>query len=291
MAKGFRKRRSLLNSYVTVTISISLVLFIIGIMALLILSGDKLSDYIKENIGFSVILNDDAKEVEVTRLQKFLDATEYVKSTRYIDKATAAEELAQELGGEDFIEFLGYNPLLASIEVRLNAAWANPDSLAVIEQEFRSYSQIKEIIYQKDMVSLVNENVRKITLVLLGFCLLLFLVSIALINNTIRLAIYSQRFVINTMQLVGATNAFIRRPFMNRMLINGFFASIISLIMLTVVIFSIQNELAAIISFSDLELIVMVYGIVILLGVIITQSSAFFAINKYLRLRSDELYF
>jgi cell division transport system permease protein len=268
-----------------------LVLFIIGIMALLILSGDKLSDYIKENIGFSVILNDDAKEVEVTRLQKFLDATDYVKSTRYIDKATAAEELAQELGGEDFIEFLGYNPLLASIEVRLNAAWANPDSLAVIEQEFRSYPQIKEIIYQKDMVSLVNENVRKITLVLLSFCLLLFLVSIALINNTIRLAIYSQRFVINTMQLVGATNAFIRRPFMNRMLINGFFAAIISLIMLTLVIFSIQNELAAIISFSDLELIVMVYGIVILLGVIITQSSAFFAINKYLRLRSDELYF
>jgi cell division transport system permease protein len=291
MAKGVRKRRSLLNSYVTVTISISLVLFIIGIMALLILSGDKLSDYIKENIGFSVILNDDAKEVEVTRLQKFLDATDYVKSTRYIDKATAAEELAQELGGEDFIEFLGYNPLLASIEVRLNAAWANPDSLAVIEQEFRSYPQIKEIIYQKDMVSLVNENVRKITLVLLSFCLLLFLVSIALINNTIRLAIYSQRFVINTMQLVGATNAFIRRPFMNRMLINGFFAAIISLIMLTLVIFSIQNELAAIISFSDLELIVMVYGIVILLGVIITQSSAFFAINKYLRLRSDELYF
>jgi cell division transport system permease protein len=291
MAKGVRKRRSLLNSYVTVTISISLVLFIIGIMALLILSGDKLSDYIKENIGFSVILNDDAKEVEVTRLQKFLDATDYVKSTRYIDKATAAEELAQELGGEDFIEFLGYNPLLASIEVRLNAAWANPDSLAVIEQEFRSYPQIKEIIYQKDMVSLVNENVRKITLVLLSFCLLLFLVSIALINNTIRLAIYSQRFVINTMQLVGATNAFIRRPFMNRMLINGFFAAIISLIMLTLVIFSIQNELAAIISFSDLELIVMVYGIVILLGVIVTQSSAFFAINKYLRLRSDELYF
>ena len=291
MAKGVRKRRSLFNSYLTVTISISLVLFIIGIMALLIFSGDKLSDYIKENIGFSIILNDDAKEVDVTRLQKFLDATDYVKSTRYIDKATAAEELAQELGGEDFIEFLGYNPLLASIEVKLNATWANPDSLAVIEQEFRSYSQIKEIIYQKDMVSLVNENVRKITLVLLGFCLLLFMVSIALINNTIRLAIYSQRFVINTMQLVGATNAFIRRPFMNRMLVNGFFAAIISLIMLTVVIYSIQNELAAIISFSDLELIVMVYGIVILLGVVITQSSAFFAINKYLRLRSDELYF
>ncbi|MFC0876834.1 cell division protein FtsX [Saccharicrinis sp. FJH2] len=285
-----RKRVGVVNSHFTVTISITLVLFLIGIMGILIFSGDQISDYVRENIGFSIILKDDAKDVDVHRIQKYLDATEYVKSTQYIDKEKAAEELQSELG-EDFIEFLGYNPLLASIEVKLKAEYANPDSLAIIENEFKTYPQINEVIYQKDLVSLVNENVRKITVVLLLFCLLLFIVSVALINNTIRLAIYSQRFLINTMQLVGATRSFIRRPFVNRIILDGLIAAVLSILLLTAVIYSIQNELSAIISLKDLDLIAMVYSLVLLIGIIISQMSAYFALNKYLRLRSDELYF
>ncbi|MFB6320389.1 cell division protein FtsX [Saccharicrinis sp. FJH54] len=285
-----RKRVGVVNSHFTVTISITLVLFLIGIMGILIFSGDQISDYVRENIGFSIILKDDAKDVDVHRIQKYLDATEYVKSTNYIDKEKAAEELQNELG-EDFIEFLGYNPLLASIEVKLKAEYANPDSLLVIENEFKAYPQIKEVIYQKDLVNLVNENVRKITIVLLLFCLLLFIVSVALINNTIRLAIYSQRFLINTMQLVGATRSFIRRPFVNRIILDGLIAAVLAILLLTAAIYSIQNELSAIISLKDLDLIAMVYSLVLLIGIIISQMSAYFALNKYLRLRSDELYF
>lgn len=285
-----KKRRGVVNSHFTVTISITLVLFMIGIMGILIFSGNQISNYVRENIGFSIILNDDSKDVDIKRLQKYLDATEYVKSTLYIDKEKAAEDLSEELG-EDFIEFLGYNPLLASIDVHLKAAYANPDSLVKIEAEFKTYPQIKEVIYQKDLINLVSENVRKITVVLLMFCFLLFIVSVALINNTIRLAIYSQRFIINTMQLVGATRSFIRRPFVNRIILDGFIASVIALLLLTGVIYSIQSELSAVISFKDVELIVMVYSIVILIGLTISQVSAFFALNKYLRLRSDELYF
>lgn len=292
MAKRkIRKRRvGAVNSHFTVTLSITLVLFLIGIVGVLIFSGDQISDYVKENIGFSIILKDDAKDVDVHRIQKYLDATEYVKSTNYVDKERAAQELSDELG-EDFIEFLGYNPLLASIEVKLKAAYANPDSLTIIENEFKSYAQIKEVLYQKDLVNLVNENIRKITIVLLLFCLLLFIVSVALINNTIRLAIYSQRFIINTMQLVGATKSFIRKPFVNRIILDGLIASVLAIVLLTLAIYSIQNELSAIISLNDLELLVMVYSLVILIGIIISQMSAFFALNKYLRLRSDELYF
>ena len=285
-----RKRIGVVNSHFTVTISITLVLFLIGIMGILIFSGDQISDYVRENIGFSIILKDDAKDVDVHRIQKYLDATEYVKSTNYIDKEKAAEELQEELG-EDFIEFLGYNPLLASIEVKLKAEYANPDSLTIIENEFKAYPQIKEVIYQKDLVNLVNENVRKITIVLLLFCLLLFIVSVALINNTIRLAIYSQRFLINTMQLVGATRSFIRRPFVNRIILDGLIAAVLAILLLTAAIYSIQNELSAIISLKDLDLIAMVYSLVLLIGIIISQMSAYFALNKYLRLRSDELYF
>lgn len=288
--KHRKRRKRGVNSHFTVTISITLVLFLIGMVAVLVFSGDQISDYVKENIGFSIILNDDAKDVDINRIQKYLDATEYVKSTKYVDKANAAQELSEELG-EDFIEFLGYNPLLASIEVYLVADYANPDSLIIIENELKSYSQIKEVVYQKDLVNLVSENVRKITVVLMLFCLLLFIVSIALINNTIRLAIYSQRFIINTMQLVGATRGFIRKPFINRIILDGFVASILAILLIAGVLYSVQNELSAIISLKDYELLIMVFSLVILVGIIISQMAAFFALNKYLRLRSDELHF
>ncbi len=285
-----KKRQSLFNSHFTITISIALVLFLLGIMGILVFTTDKVTDHVKENIGFSIVLEDNARDVDVRRMQKYLDAMHYVKSTEFINKDRAAAELSEDLG-EDFLDFLGDNPLLASIEVHLKAEYANPDSIALIEKEFESYSNIREVIYQKDIVHLVNENVRKITFIILAFSLLLFIVSVALINNTVRLSIYSQRFLINTMQLVGATRSFVRRPFVTRCVVDGFIGAVLAIAMLSALIYSSQAELKAIISFSDIELILMVYCALVLLGMLITQFSAFFAVNKYLRLRSDELYF
>jgi cell division transport system permease protein len=212
------------SSYLSAIISNSLVLFMLGILMLLVFNAKRLSDYVKENIGFSVILHDDVREVEASFLRKTLDASPYVRTTEYISKEEAAKELQEELG-EDFIGFLGYNPLSSSIEVRLKADYANPDSIRKIEDELMSHRPVREVFYQKSLVDLVNDNVRKISAIILIFSGLLFFVAIVLINNTIRLSVYSKRFIINTMKLVGATWGFIRRPFVAKGMAHGFFAS------------------------------------------------------------------
>ena len=159
-------KRRLRTSYFSSIISISLVLFMLGLMGLLVLNAKQLSNYVKENIGLSVVLKDNVKEVEIRRLQKILDASAFVKSTKFIDKETAAKELQEDLG-EDFISFLGYNPLLATIDVKLHAEYANPESIGEIEKNLSKHEQIQEIYYQKSLVHLVNENVKKISLILL----------------------------------------------------------------------------------------------------------------------------
>ncbi len=262
----------------------------LGLLGMLILNAKRVSDYVKENIGFSIILKENVKEVDIIRLQKNLDASEYVKSTEYITKAQAAEELQQELG-EDFIEFLGYNPLLASIEVHLYAPYANPDSLEVIEGDFQKYDQIKEVFYQKSLVNLLNENIRKISLIILVFSALLFLIAIALINNTIRLSVYSKRFIIHTMQLVGATKGFIRRPFLYRSAFHGLIASILTIGLLSGLLYFGQQEFREIISFQDIEILGVLFFAILILGIAINWISTFFAVNKYLRMNVDKLYF
>lgn len=283
-------KRRLRSSYVTSMISISLVLFLLGLLGLLVLNAKRLSDYVKENIGFSVILKENVKEVDVILLQKSLDASEFVKSTNYITKDEAARELQEELG-EDFIEFLGFNPLLASIEVHLNASYANQDSINVIEKNLQQYEQIKEVFYQKSLVSLVNENIRKISLIILVFSSLLLLVAITLINSTIRLAVYSKRFIINTMQLVGATRGFIRRPFLYRSAGNGILAALLAMGFLAGVLYAAQKEFRDIISFQDIEIIAILFLGVLLFGIIINWISTFFAVSKYLRMKVDKLYY
>jgi cell division transport system permease protein len=283
-------KRRLRSSYVTSMISISLVLFLLGMLGLLVLNAKRLSDYVKENIGFSVILKENVKEVDVILLQKSLDASEFVKSTNYITKDEAARELQEELG-EDFIEFLGFNPLLASIEVHLNASYANQDSINVIEKNLQQYEQIKEVFYQKSLVSLVNENIRKISLIILVFSSLLLLVAITLINSTIRLAVYSKRFIINTMQLVGATRGFIRRPFLYRSAGNGILAALLAMGFLAGVLYAAQKEFRDIISFQDIEIIAILFLGVLLFGIVINWISTFFAVSKYLRMKVDKLYY
>ncbi len=288
--EGKITKHRLQSSYVATIVSISLVLFMLGLMGILILNAKRLSDYVKENIGLSVILKDKVKEVDIIRLQKDLDATIYVKATEYITKERAAKELQEDLG-EDFIEFLNYNPLLASIDVYLNADYANPESYALIEKKLQQYPQIKEVFYQKSLVHLVNENIRKISIIILIFSGLLFIISIVLINNTIRLSVYSKRFLINTMQLVGATRGFIRRPFLLKSAVYGIVSSLIAISFLIGVVYIAQKELKEVISLQDIDIIGIIFLIVIALGIFINWISTFFAVNKFLRLKTDDLYY
>jgi len=284
-------KRRLQTSYITTIVSITLVLFLLGVMGLLILNSKKLSVYVKENIGFSVILKENSKEADIIKLRKQLDATNYIKSTRFITKEEAAEDLKKELG-EDFTEFIGYNPLLSSIDVKLYADYTNSDSLAVIEKDLSRYDNlIKEVFYQKNLISIVNQNVKRISIVLLIFSTLLFFISWALINNTIRLSVYSKRFLIKTMQLVGATKSFIRKPFLNSGTIAGIIGGIIANLMLVVIIKYSEKEFEGAISFADLNILIILFSGIIVLGVIISRISAFYAVNKYLKIKGKELYY
>lgn len=283
-------RRKLRSSYATTIISISLVLFLLGIIGFLFLNAQRLSHHVKENLGFTILIKDNTRDAEVRRLQKILSAAPYVRMVEYVDKDQAAQTLKEELG-EDFVEFLGYNPLLSSIEVRLAAAWANPDSMARIEAEVMNYPQVKEVYYQKNLLHAVNENIRKITMVLALFSGLLLFISVALINNTIRLSVYARRFLIRTMQLVGATRGFIRKPFLLKSVLHGLAGATLAIILLSLLIYSLGKELEGVIGFSDVMLVGLLFLLVTIIGILITLVSTFFAVNKYLRLKTDQLYY
>ena len=286
--KYYRKR--LQSSYITTVVSITLVLFMLGLLGLIILHSKKLSDYVKENIGFSVIMKDKIKEAGIIKLQKILDATEYVKSTKYITKEEAAKEFTEELG-EDFISFLGYNPLLPTIEVRFKAEYANNDSLTIIKEKILANNNVKEVFYQESLVDVVNKNVRKIGIIILGFSALLLIISIALINNTIRLSVYSKRFIIRSMQLVGATRRFISKPFILTGIVQGIVGAFIAILLLAGIIYVSQRELPELINLQDIDMFLSLFGIVILLGVLISWLSNYFAVRKYIRIKRDHLYY
>ncbi len=283
-------RRRLNSSRITTIVSISLVLFAIGLVGLLVLHTQKLSDYVKENIGFTVYMNKNVKEADIVQLQKQLDAMEYVRSTAYISEEKAAENYQKELG-VDFVQFIGYNPLHTSIEVHLKAEYALPVFFEQIDQQLKKNPLVEEVKYQKSLVKDVNDNINKISAILLGFSLLLLIIAISLINNTIRLAVYSKRFLIKTMQLVGATEGFIRRPFMTISLIHGLISSIIAIIMLIGVISISRKEIPEIINLQSLDLFLMLFAFVIALGFVISLISTFFAVRKYLKIKVDYLYY
>ena len=206
------ERRRLTGSYITSVLSISLVLFLTGIVGFLILNARSLSIQVKENLGINIELQDNLREADIQQLKKSLDAKTYIRSTTYVSKEQAAVE-TQKVLGENFLEFLGYNPLPAVIKVKLIAPYANPDSIADIVSKLSSATQVRDIYYRKTLLHEINDNIKKISLILISFSALLFIIAMTLINNTIRLSVYSKRFIIHTMELVGATKSFIRKPF------------------------------------------------------------------------------
>ncbi|HOI31156.1 MAG TPA: permease-like cell division protein FtsX [Bacteroidales bacterium] len=284
-------RRQLTGSYITSVASIMLVLFMLGLLGLLVLHAQKLSEHIRENIGFEIIMKADVKEAEIIRMQKMLDATPYVKSAAYITKEEATRRLSADLG-EDFIQWLGNeeNPLLPAVDVRFKAAWANNDSLAVIADELMQQPIVKEVFYQKSLVHLINQNVQRIGMVLFFMSLLLLVIAIALINNTIRLSVYAKRFLVKSMQLVGATESFIRRPFVWSGILQGVLGAFLAIVLLNLVLYVAVNNLPELLLLQDRPRVILLYAAIFVLGMLLTGISTQLAINKYLRSKTDKLF-
>lgn len=289
MSKDINSKSAYLKIHLTSTISMSLVLFLVGLVFLLLFVGRNMSTYVKENINLSVILNDKASKAEEQQIENYLTNSAFAKTVEYISKNDALKDHINSLG-ENPQDFLGYNPLKASIEVKLHEAYANNDSVSKIQQKLKSFSNIDRIVYQKDLVSLVNDNVRKMSIILMVLAAILLLISIALIHNTIRLSLYSNRFLINTMKLVGATPWFIRKPYLISSMINGLIASFISILLLFGIIYFVQMEFGINGFMQQTLSIVLVCIIVIISGVLLTATSSYLAVGKYLKMHSDDLF-
>jgi cell division transport system permease protein len=286
-----KKTDSFFNmQFITSSISTMLVLLLLGMVVFFVLSANNLSTYVRENISFTVLVSDDMKEPEVLKFQKKLNEKVYVKESVYISKEKALQEQTEAMG-TDPAEFLGYNPFTASIEIKLNAAYANSDSIAWIEKEITSNKKVMEVSYPQDLLDSVNRNIRKVSMFLLGLAALLTLISFALINNTIRLAIYSKRFLIHTMKLVGASWGFIRRPFLLRNIWIGAISGVMAdavLMGMAYMLVKYEPQLIEIMTPASL-LVVMVS--VFIFGLAITSLCAYISINKYLRMKASALYY
>ena len=281
--------RRILSSSTSVVISLSLVLFVVGLLGLVLINAQKLSDYVKENIGFTIMLKDGVNEIETLKFQKILDASDFAKSTSFTTKEQATADLKTDLG-EDFVEFLGYSPLLASIDVKLNAEYGNTDSLQIITNELSENANVFEVYYQKDLIDKLNSNVNRLSFFLLIFCVLLFFIAFALINNTIRLSVYSKRFLIRTMRLVGATNSFIQKPFLSKGIYQGIYSSLFAIFMLIGAIQLVQGDTANMLNIDDLKIIGIVFLLILASGLVISIFSTFFAVRKFIKLNENELY-
>lgn len=286
-----KRPNSLFNmQFITSSISTTLVLLLLGMVVFFVLSANNLSTYVRENIGFTILVSDDMKKVEALKFQKTLNEKAYVKESTYISKEQALKEQTEAMG-TDPAEFLGYNPFTASIEIKLNAAYANSDSIAWIEKEILANKKVMEVNYPQDLIDSVNRNIQRISLFLLGLAGLLTLISFALINNTIRLAIYSKRFLIHTMKLVGASWGFIRRPFLLRNMWIGILAGLLAdaiLIGLASMLVKYEPQLIDIITPTTL---LIVLALVFVFGLAITSMCAYISINKYLRMKAGALYY
>ena len=281
--------RRILSSSASVIISLSLVLFVVGLLSLVLINVQKLSDYVKENIGFTIMLKDGRNDIETLKFQKILDASDFAKSTTFTTKEQATADLKTDLG-EDFVEFLGYSPLLASIDVKLNAEYGNTDSLQIITNELSKNANVFEVYYQEDLIDKLNSNVNRLSFFLLIFCVLLFFIAFALINNTIRLSVYSKRFLIRTMRLVGATNSFIQKPFLSKGIYQGIYSSLFAIFMLIGAIQLVQGDTANMLNIDDLKIIGIVFLLILASGLVISIFSTFFAVRKFIKLNENELY-
>lgn len=283
-------KKPLRTSGVTVVISLSLVLFMLGSLGLILINANKLSTHFRENIGFQVYLKDTATSVQIDALLLELNGSAFTREAVLVTKEQAAEKLMADLG-EDFVSFLGSNPLLNSIEVKLNADFVQTDTLRAIEKSLVSRPFVREVVYQEEMIGKLDKNTRALAFFMLIFSAALLVVAVALINNTIRLSIYSQRFLIRTMYLVGATRAFISKPFIFKGLRQGIVAGILAGVLLAGLLFVATRFIPDLLQLQDENVLLLLFSGIILVGIIISSFSAFLAVMRYLHLRTSDLYF
>ncbi|WP_438964213.1 cell division protein FtsX [Winogradskyella sp.] len=292
MASSFDKyqKRKLISSYISVVISIALVLFLLGCLGLLVINAKKVADHFKEQVVMTIYLNDTAKEVEVNQLKKSLAMADYSKEALYVSKEEAASIMKAETG-EDFMDFVGYNPLKNSIDVYLKADYVTTGNLTEISEGLSNKSFIEEIRYDNDLVELMNDNVKKITFWVLIISGVFTLIAVLLINSSIRLAVYSKRFIIKTMQMVGATKSFIRRPFIWKSVQLGIIGAVVALAGMAVVLYYLDLTFPELELLRNTILIIALFIGIFLLGVVITWISTFIATQRFLNLKTDQLYY
>jgi cell division transport system permease protein len=292
MASSFDKyqKRRLISSYFSVVLSISLVLFLLGLLGLLVLNTKKVADHFKEKIALTVYLKDSAKEVEITQLKQSLSLAEYTKSAAYISKEQAAEEHSATIG-ENFMEFLGYNPLQNSIDVYILADYVSPEKLDEITAEILTKNFVEEIVYDKPLIALLNDNVKKISFWVLIISGLFTCIAVLLINSSIRLSVYAKRFTIKTMQMVGATKQFIRKPFILKSVKLGLIGALLAMTGMAVLLFYLNRSFPELQLLQDTLLLAFLFGFIFFMGLFITWFSTFFATQRFLNLRTDELYY
>lgn len=289
--KNRYKSKSLFDmQFITSSISTTLVLLLLGLVVFFVLTAHNMSVYVRENISFSVLISDDMKEADILKLQKKLNQGPFVKQSEYISKKQALKEQTEAMG-TDPEEFLGYNPFTASLEIKLHSDYANSDSIAKIEKMIKKNSNIQDVLYRKELIDAVNENIRNISLVLLALAVVLTFISFALINNTIRLAIYSKRFLIHTMKLVGASWSFIRGPFLRKNVWSGVLAGMLAdAILMGTAYWAVTYE-QELIQVITPEVMLIVCGSVLVFGIVITWLCAYISMNKYLRMKANTLYY
>ncbi|NLX80796.1 MAG: cell division protein FtsX [Proteiniphilum sp.] len=278
------------NAKITSTISVTLVLILLGMTILIWFLGNGLSSYVKENISFSVILDTDINDAQIQRIRKNIDGQPFVKSSRFVSKEEAKEQLIIDLG-EDPEELLGYNPAYDAIEIFIFSEYANADSIAYISNTIRDQSNVSDLLYRQEAIDMINDNISKITAVLLVISIVLVFISFALIRNTIRLSIYSKRFIINTMKLVGANGSFIRKPFIRSNVVTGILAGILANISILLILVYFNRSYTELRAFVNLFELGIVFGIVVFMGIFISVLATHFAVNRYLKMDADNMYY
>lgn len=283
-------RRRLANAYLSSVISISLVLLLVGIAAMLLVNAKGVSDYFKENMQVSVMMKQSVSDEEALEFRNRIDKERYIKSTVYVSKEQGEREMAEMLG-EDFLDVFETSPIPASIDVTLGASYVSADSLEMVKKEILRSPLVDEVVYQSSLVDALNANISRISLVLGVFIALLLFISFVLINNTVRLNVFARRFTIHTMKLVGATRSFIRAPFLVSSAFQGLFSSFIAIMVLLVLMYFMRSEFEQLFQIFRLDLLLVVMGIVIISGLAICLISTWFVVNKLVSLKKDELYY
>lgn len=275
--------------YISTVFGIAMVLSMVGLLGLILVEANNLSRYVKENIVLNIFVDDAAHETDVLQLQKQLDGNPMVKQTQYVSKELAARNLQKDLG-EDFVKFLGYNPLSQSLDVYLKADYANNADIEKFKAQLLKSPLVKEVKYQQSLVDQMNQNITTISLIILGFAAIFVILSVALINNTIRLAIYSQRFLIKSMQLVGATKGFIRKPFILYGIWHGILGALIAILILLGTLSLAYKEIPDLVILRNYTEFGFIFVFIVGLGIFISGFSTFLAVNKFLRLKIYNLY-